>query len=147
MKLPLRSPDYFLASRRAKTVNINIRTPTSGEIAHLVIYGTGLKVFGEGEWKVKQHGAEGRREWSKLHLAVDRATHKVICANLSLSGTTDAQPLPRLIKQITPENQATHSPAKWRQVLADKYRERNHAVVNQRLNGSNNVWKTKLGAL
>ncbi|SJA44944.1 Uncharacterised protein [Shigella sonnei] len=37
MKLPLRCPDYSLVSRRAKTVNINIKTPTRGEIAHLVI--------------------------------------------------------------------------------------------------------------
>lgn len=29
-----------------------------GEISHLVIDATGLKVFGEGEWKVRQHGAE-----------------------------------------------------------------------------------------
>lgn len=61
MKLSLRCPDNSLVSRRAKTVNVNIKTSTSGKIAHLVIYGTGLKVFGEGELKVKQHGAEGRR--------------------------------------------------------------------------------------
>lgn len=82
MKLPLRCPDYSLVSRRAKTVNINIKSPTRGEIAHLVIDGTGLKVFGEGEWKVKQHGTEGRRVWRKLHLAVDSETHEVICADL-----------------------------------------------------------------
>ncbi|GKX44390.1 hypothetical protein SOASR015_34240 [Pectobacterium carotovorum subsp. carotovorum] len=29
-----------------------------GEIAHLVIDSSGLKVFGEGEWKAKKHGAE-----------------------------------------------------------------------------------------
>ncbi|MGU5011412.1 ABC transporter permease subunit, partial [Escherichia coli] len=39
-------------SRRAKSVNISFKTPTRGEIAHLVIDSTGLKVFGEGEWKV-----------------------------------------------------------------------------------------------
>lgn len=57
-------------SKRAQRVNVNIKTPTRGEIAHLVIDSTGLKVFSEGEWKVKKHGAEKRRVWRKLHLAV-----------------------------------------------------------------------------
>lgn len=33
--------------------------------------GTGLKVFGDGEWKVRQHGPSKRRVWRKVHLAVD----------------------------------------------------------------------------
>ena len=41
---------------------------------HLVVDSTGLKVFGEGEWKVRQHGWSKRRLWRKLHLAVDEAT-------------------------------------------------------------------------
>nr|QIQ14227.1 Mobile element protein [Klebsiella pneumoniae] len=36
----------------------------------LMIDSTGLKVFGEGEWKVRKHGKERRRIWRKLHLAV-----------------------------------------------------------------------------
>ena len=79
--LPLRCPEYSLISRRAKRVNISIKTPTRGEISHLVIDGTGLKVFGEGEWKVRQHGANRRRVWRKLHLAADSATHEIICAD------------------------------------------------------------------
>ncbi|EHA9624842.1 hypothetical protein JJS27_004788, partial [Salmonella enterica subsp. enterica serovar Mbandaka] len=39
---------------RAKSVNVSFKTSTRGEIAHLVIDSTGLKVFGEGEWKVKK---------------------------------------------------------------------------------------------
>jgi len=38
---------------------------------HLVMDGTGLKVFGDGEWKVRQHGPSKRRVWRKVHLAVD----------------------------------------------------------------------------
>jgi hypothetical protein len=38
-----------------------------------VIDSTGLKVFSEGEWKVK-HGKERRRIWRKLHLLLT-ATH------------------------------------------------------------------------
>lgn len=99
MKLPLRCPDYSCVRRRAKSVSIPFKNPTRGEIAHLVIDSTGLKVFGEGEWKVKKHGQEKRRVWRKLHLAVDADTHEVICADLSLNNVTDAEVFPALICQ------------------------------------------------
>ncbi len=89
MNVPLRCPDYTSVSKRAKSVNVSFKTFTRGEIAHLVIDSTGLKVFGEGEWKVKKHGKERRRIWRKLHLAVDSNTHEIICADLSLNNVTN----------------------------------------------------------
>lgn len=168
MGLSLLCPDYSLVSRRAKTVKISIKTPTRGEISHLVIDSTGLKVFGEGEWKVRQHGADRRRVWRKLHLAADSATHEIICADLSLSGTTDAQALPGLINQThrkireasadgAYDTRYCHDallrkkirplipPRKGGQYWPDKYHERNHAVANQYLSGNNDVWKKKTG--
>ena len=56
-----------------------------------MIDSTGLKVFGEGEWKVRKHGQERRRIWRKLHLAVDSNTHEVVCADLSLNNVTDSE--------------------------------------------------------
>lgn len=99
MELPLCCPDYSLVSKRAKSVNISIKTPTRGKILHLVIDSTGQKVFGEGEWKVRQHRADKRRVWRKLHLTAVSVTHEIICADLSLNGTTDAQALSGLINQ------------------------------------------------
>jgi len=164
MALPLRCPDYSLISKRAKSANINIKTPTRGEISHLVIDSTGLKVFGEGEWKVRQHGSDRRRVWRKLHLAADSVTHEIICADLSLSGTTDAQALPGLINQThrkireasadgAYDTRYCHDvllrkkirplipPRSGAQYWPDKYHERNHAVANQHLSGSNSVKK------
>ncbi|MCB8429508.1 transposase, partial [Klebsiella pneumoniae] len=94
MNVPLRCPDYTSVSRRAKSVNVSFKTFTRGEIAHLVIDSTGLKVFGEGEWKVRKHGKERRRIWRKLHLAVDSNTHEIICADLSLNNVTDSEAFP-----------------------------------------------------
>ncbi|SAS32125.1 transposase [Klebsiella pneumoniae] len=99
MGVPLRCPDYSSVSKRAKSVNVSFKASTRGEIAHLVIDSTGLKVFGEGEWKVKKHGKERRRIWRKLHLAVDAKTHEIICADLSLNNVTDSEAFPGLIRQ------------------------------------------------
>lgn len=162
MALPLRCPDYSLVSKHAKSVNISIKTPTRGEISHLVIDATGLKVFGEGEWKVRQHGADRRRVWRKLHLAADGVTHEIICADLSLSGTTDAQALPGLINQThrkireasadgAYDTRNCHDallrkkirplipPRNGAQYWPGRYHERNHAVANQHLSGGNDV--------
>ena len=50
---------------------------------HVLIDSTGLKVFGEGEWKMRTHGKEKRRTWRKLHLAVDTATREILAVRLT----------------------------------------------------------------
>jgi hypothetical protein len=53
MNVPLRCPDYSSVSKRAKSVNVCFKTPTRGEIAHLVIDSTGLKVLVKANGKSK----------------------------------------------------------------------------------------------
>lgn len=164
MKLPLRCPDYSCVSRRTNSVNIPFKTPTRGEITHLIIDSTGLKVFGEAEWKMKKHGQEKRRVWRKLHLAVNAGTHEVICADLSLNNVTDAAAFPGLIRQThrkvkvasadgaydtklchdelrRKKIKALIPPLAWAGYWPAEYADRNQAVARQRLTGSNAYWK------
>ncbi len=164
MDVPLRSPDYTSVSKRAKSVNVSFKTSTRGEIAHLVIDSSGLKVFGEGEWKVKKHGKERRRIWRKLHLAVDGKTHEIICSDLSLNNVTDSEAFPGLIRQTHRKIRAAavdgaydtrlcHDELRRKKISAlipsrksmgywpGEYAYRNRAVANQRLSGSNARWK------
>jgi len=46
-------PDYSTLSRRRKRMSVTPSAPAVSEPLHLVVDGTGLKVFGEGEWKVR----------------------------------------------------------------------------------------------
>ncbi|AZQ11544.1 IS5 family transposase [Shewanella khirikhana] len=108
MDVPLASPDYSCLSKRAKTVEIAYRASSHGPIAHVVIDATGLKIFGEGEWKIRKHGKEKRRVWRKLHLAVDAQTHAIIAAEVSLESVGDNEvmgtllnPLRRRIEQVS----------------------------------------------
>ena len=68
---------------------------------HAVLDSTGLKVFGEGEWKVRQHGYSKRRTWRKLHLSVDGETHEIEAAVLSEARLDDAGAVPELFDQMT----------------------------------------------
>ena len=100
MRVPLRSPNYTSISKRSKTVQVKYKNKSKGSVRHIAIDSTGLKVFGEGEWKVKKHGAEKRRTWRKLHLAVDVDTHDVISAEVSLVNVGDSEALPTLLNPL-----------------------------------------------
>ncbi|WP_421323172.1 IS5 family transposase [Aeromonas veronii] len=100
MNVPLCAPDYSCVSKRARTVKVSYRQLAKRRITDLVIDSTGLKVFGEGEWKVRKHGAEKRRVWRKLHLAVDPATHDIVAAEVSLENVHDAEVLPTLLHPL-----------------------------------------------
>ena len=46
-------------------------------------YSTGLKVYGEGEWKVRKHGWTTRRTWRELHLGVNADTQEIVAHQLT----------------------------------------------------------------
>ena len=70
---------------------------------HVVIDATGIKIYGEGEWKTRQHGVSKRRTWRKLHLAVDEQTGEILAAEVSLNDKKDSQLLDPLITAIEGE--------------------------------------------
>lgn len=96
----VRAPDYSTLSRRAKTLDVVLSRPVSGEAVHLVVDSTGCKIHGEGEWKVRQHGWSKRRTWRKLHLGVDEATGEILAATLSTNNVGDGEVLPDLMDQV-----------------------------------------------
>lgn len=75
-------PDYTTVCRRQKTVVLP-KFPSRTEAIHLVIDSSGLKIFGEGEWKVRQHGWSKHRMWKKLHLGVDEKSQLIVSAILT----------------------------------------------------------------
>jgi len=81
-------------------VEVAYRQPSQGPVEHLVIDSTGLKVYGEGELKVKKHGAEKRRVWCKLHLAVDAKSHQIISAVVSLESVHNSEALPTMLNPL-----------------------------------------------
>ena len=101
MQVRLASPHYSTLSRRARRLELSLTAPK--KIRHLVIDSTGLKVYGEGEWKVRTHGADKRRTWRKLHLAIDASTHQVTSALITDKDLLDRNALPALLGQCEAE--------------------------------------------
>lgn len=92
-------PHYSTLCRRAAVLDVPACARRPGPV-HLVIDSTGLKVFGEGEWKVRQHGYSKRRLWRKLHLGVDEATGEVLAHELTASNVHDGPVLPKLLEEL-----------------------------------------------
>ena len=97
-------PHHTSLQKRAAKLGITIQVTTQPEGAiDLVVDSTGLKVYGEGEWKVKKHGADGRRTWRKLHLAVDPDTHLIVAQSLTENGVHDGDQVEPLLEQVDSE--------------------------------------------
>jgi transposase len=103
MKLDLPVPHPSILSRRASTLDVVLPRQSAGKSLHVLVDATGLKVYGEGEWKVRVHGYQKRRTWRKLHLAVDEATAEVLAIVATTSNVSDKEVLPNLLEQITDE--------------------------------------------
>lgn len=70
METDLKIPDYTTLCRRGGGLTIRIPLMKKKKI-RAILDSTGLKVYGEGEWKVRQHGYSKRRTWKKLHISID----------------------------------------------------------------------------
>ena len=101
MGIDLPVPDYTTLSRRAATLEVDLAASAGAGPRVILMDSTGLKVYGEGEWKVRQHGYSKRRTWRKLHLAVDARTQEVVACETTESGQTDAAAVPTLLDEVT----------------------------------------------
>jgi IS5 family transposase len=100
LHVELSVPSYSTLCRRRQQLEVCLPRRSRGEPLHLVVDATGVKVYGEGEWKVRQHGYSKRRTWRKLHLGVDEQTGEVVAAVVATNNFTDGQLLEELLEQV-----------------------------------------------
>lgn len=82
--------DYSTLSRRQSSVKIKLpKRHISKEPLDIIIDSSGIKVYGEGEWKVRMHGITKRRTWRKLHIAVDPGTGFIVAETLTANSIAD----------------------------------------------------------
>ena len=93
----IEAPSYTQVCRRSQKIQLPRHFKEGKRVKHVVLDGTGLKTYGEGEWKVKKHGAGSRRRWRKLHLAVDEETQEIVFADITTEHVHDTKFIPEIL--------------------------------------------------
>lgn len=96
-------PDYTTLCKRSADLAVTLPTSHSDASKHIVMDSTGLKIYGEGEWKVRQHGYSKRRTWRKLHLSVNVDSHEIEALVLSEASVDDAEAGKQLLTETNGE--------------------------------------------
>lgn len=99
LKVNLPVPDHTTLSRRGKDLEVRLPKKASRHM-DIVMDSTGLKIYGEGEWKVRTHGKSKRRTWRKLHIGADPASGEIEAVELTENSVDDAKMVEPLLQQI-----------------------------------------------
>jgi len=99
IKIDLPVPDHSTLSKRGKILKVKLPKKAKGSL-NLVLDSSGLKIYGEGEWKVRKHGYSKRRTWRKLHLGADPENGEIQAVLLTENNVSDDATVKKLLDQI-----------------------------------------------
>lgn len=96
MGLDLREPDYTVLCKRARELNKCLRH-YAGQPKCIIVDSTGLKVYGQGEWRHNRYGLSKHQKWMKFHIGIDAETQQIIACLATDEHTVDANAIPGLM--------------------------------------------------
>jgi len=99
LNIHLPVPDHSTLSRRAKGLKMRLPKNTSQSLK-LVLDSTGLKIHGEGEWKVRKHGYSKHRTWRKLHVGANPDNGEIQVVVLTGNNVSDDAVVKEMLEQI-----------------------------------------------
>ena len=99
LHLALPVPDHSTLSKRGQRLPVPLPKKVRGPLT-LVLDSTGLKLYGAGEWKVRQHGLSKRRTWRKVHLGIEPQSGEIQAVVLSENSCSDAAMVNPLLQQL-----------------------------------------------
>jgi hypothetical protein len=99
LNVDLPVPDHSTLSKRGKSVKVNLPKKPAQSL-NIVMDSTGLKIYGEGEWKVRMHGVSKRRTWRKLHVGANPDDGEIQAVLLTENRVSDDQAVAELLNQI-----------------------------------------------
>lgn len=99
--LDLVCPHYSVFCRRAKGLQIPMRKLLKpGERLNVIFDSTGVKVFGEGEWKVRKHGYSKRRTWRKVHVGMCADSGQVVVSAVTTNNISDDEAMVHMMDAL-----------------------------------------------
>lgn len=101
MRIDLPVPDHTTISTRGKKLQVELPLRAKGRIT-IVMDSTGLKIYGEGEWKVRKHGWGKHRTWAKVHLMIESDSGEIQAVDLTGADGHDSKSVKPMLAQIEP---------------------------------------------
>lgn len=89
MRVNIAVPCYTQINRRVRELKIDLMEFKKEGNIDIVVDSTGLKVYGEGEWKVRKFGWSKHRTWRKLNLFMDEESQMIIDEELTENNVSD----------------------------------------------------------
>ena len=99
-KQSLKVPTYSLICKRTSSLKSSLPELSSTHSKVVLLDASGIKVHGEGEWKVKIHGRGRPRKWLKIHIAVDVQTQEIVAEATTHSSVGDSTMIHHLLKPL-----------------------------------------------
>ena len=102
MNIDIDVPDYSTLSIKMKEMRIKLppicKDSSGGYVAS--IDSTGLKIHGQGEWNRKKHSQKDRRQWVKMHLAVDNESMQILGVEATADDAHDCEVFDQLVDKL-----------------------------------------------
>ena len=96
----IKIPTCSLICKRAAALESCLPQLSHRRPAVVILDATGMKVVGEGEWKVHVHGRGRPRKWLKVHVAVDQETQEIVAEVTTESSVSDGSMTEELLCQV-----------------------------------------------
>lgn len=105
MHITSETPDYTTISKRMSNIKVRYQRRINQTINNdtgivMLIDSSGFKIFGEGEWMVRKHGASYHRTWRETHIALDYKTRNIIGFINTTAHVHDNTQLKPLLRQV-----------------------------------------------
>lgn len=88
-------PCYTQVCRRIKSLRLPAALLAKSNVTDIVLDTTGLKIYGEGEWRSTRYGS--KKGWKKLHIAIDARSGKLILAEITHEHVHDTACLEKVL--------------------------------------------------
>ena len=101
MGLAITCPNYTVVCRPAKELKKKLKKfAQTSEPIHVLVDSSGLKIFGEGEWKMRTHGKSKRRTWRKIHIAINSEQRTIVACEITKATVGDCSVVDDLLSPI-----------------------------------------------
>lgn len=104
--LMVQTPNYTTLCRRGKELKLELKVNPKEKARHVLVDSTGVRVIGEGEWKVLKHGSSRCQVWRKLHIAIDADDQMILSGLMTESVRLDGNYLSPLVTRILDKQEA-----------------------------------------